>query len=101
MQIEMSPQDQLIKPTIGEGGYSRDAAHAEIQKAVDRHAPHLSGTWRAGAKDDTVFKFPFTWVIYEHEPGQPVEAAHAWCEDYAATMRTTGLDVQVARLPDS
>lgn len=108
MQVELVPDDRLIKPMIGQGGLSREQAHAGVQSILDRgaeaNAAVFSGaaaTWRRGAKDDTVMAGPFVWTIYAYAAGEdPRRSAIAWLDDFAATMRTTGLDVQVGQLPD-
>lgn len=101
MQAELVLEDHLVRPMIGPGGLTREQAHAEIQGLLDR-APALAETaavWRAGAKDDTVYRGPFTWTIYEY--GDDVRrGAIVWLEDYAQIMRGAGVDVQVAQLPD-
>lgn len=102
LQLEIRPDDLLIHPMIGEGDLTREQAHARVQALLD-HRPALAAaaaTWRAGAKDDVVYAVPFTWTIYEYPAGQdPRVAALAWCEDMAATMRSAGMRVGVARLP--
>lgn len=101
MQAEIVPADRLIRPTIGPGDLSRDRAHQEIQNILDGGGAALasvSAAWKRGAQDDTVFTGPFVWTIYEHDDGaDPCLTALEWLEDFAATMRSTGLDVQVAR----
>ena len=81
---------------------TREQAHTEVQNLLDR-LPNLAttaATWRRGAKDDTVFAGPLVWCIYEHPAGEdPRRSAQAWLDDFAATMRTAGLDVQIAKLP--
>lgn len=102
MQVEIVPADQLIRPMIGDGGLSREQAHAEIQSVLDGspRLAQIAALWRRGAKDDTVQAGPFCWCIYEYDGDGPRPAAVAWLEDYAATIRSAGIDVQVARLPD-
>lgn len=106
MQLEIVPADRLIKPVTGLGGLTREQALAEVQALLDRSARELAGPfvqlaakWRAGAKDDTIFYGPFTWTIYEHDGGKWREGAMEWLEDYAATIRAAGIDVQTPRLP--
>jgi hypothetical protein len=97
LQLEILPEDSLVMPMVGPGGLSRTAAHAEVQGILDR-IPALTATaaiWRRGARDDTVFFGPFTWAIFEYAGDDPMPAAKAWIEDYADTMRGTGLDVQI------
>lgn len=102
MQVELVSADLQARPMIGPGGLTRDQALAQVQDLLDR-APALAGvaaTWRRGAKDDTVYAGPFVWTVYEHPDGEdPRRAALVWLEDFAATMRTAGVDVQVARFP--
>lgn len=107
MQCEIIPEDRLIQPLCGEGGLTRDQARAEVQSILDRSAAlspefeQVAQRWRGGGvKDDTLYLGPFIWTIYEHDPGEPLVAAQAWMEDMAATMRTTGIDVQVGQFPD-
>ncbi len=103
MQVELVPADLQVRPMIGPGELTRERAHTEIQGLLDR-MPQLAETaaiWRRGAEDDTVYYGPFVWTIYQHEAGEDSrKAALVWLEDFAATMRTTGLDVGVARFPD-
>jgi hypothetical protein len=104
MQIEITPDDRLIRPMIGPGGLTRDQAHAEVAQILARAAEQtpavakLAATWKRGAQDDTVFLGLYAWTIYEHQDDDPTSAALAWLDDYAQTMRQAGLDVQVARL---
>jgi hypothetical protein len=104
MQVEAAPEDRLLRPMIGPGGgLSREQAHAEVQSILDRAGPGLAEvaqTWRRGAKNDTVYAGPFTWTLYEYQDGDDAKAAALeWLEDFAATLRGAGLDVQVAQLP--
>lgn len=107
MKIELAPADALVRPVIGPGGLSRTQALTEVQSILERLAaisPQLwqvVGAWRRGAQDDTVYAGPFTWTVYEYPDGEdPRRAALAWLEDFAATMRTAGLNVQVAAFPE-
>ena len=97
MQVEMLPDDFLIRPTMGPGQLTRAQAVAEIQSVLDGDSrlAAAAALWRAGAKDDTVHLGPFIWTVYEHD-GDPADAARAWLEDFAQTMRAAGVDVQVA-----
>lgn len=103
MLIELVADDQLIHPMIGPGELTHHQAHTEIQTLLDAH-PDLAAAaaiWRRGAEDDTVYQGPFICVLYQHPTGQdPRRGAMDWLEDLAATMRTTGLDIQVAAFPD-
>lgn len=102
MTIELVEADHLIQPMIGEGGLTREQAHATIQNLLDQEPglAETAGIWRRGAEDDTVFAYPFVWCIYDYpRAGDPGRAAHAWAEDYAGTMRTAGVEVTVARFP--
>lgn len=99
MQVELVPDDMLIRPVVGETHPTREAAHAEVQQLLDQDpqlAP-VAEAWRRGAKDDTVYAGLLCWTIIEHG-GDAIAAAHAWLTDYADRMRAAGLDVQVARL---
>lgn len=100
MQVEIVAADRLLQPMIGPGDMTREQAHTQVQAMLDQHpalAP-ISTTWRRGAKGDTVYAGPLIWCIYEHPAGEdPRRAARAWLEDFAATMRTTGADVQVGQ----
>ncbi len=98
LQTEIVPDDLLIKPLVGSGGMTREQAHAEIQGLLDRSPDlaSLAATWRAGAKDDTVFGGLFAWTIYEYSDDIERGAA-VWLDEYATTMRGAGLDVQVAQ----
>lgn len=102
MQAKVVADDRTLRPMIGPGGLSREEAHREIQQILDQAGAPLASIaerWRRGAADDTVFAGLLTWCIYGHPDGEdPRVAALAWLEDYAQTMRSTGLDVQVARL---
>jgi hypothetical protein len=106
MQLEIVPEDRLIKPMTGPGELTREQARAEVQALLDRSAGELGGQfvqlaarWRAGVKDDTVFLGPFTWTIYEYKGGGWREGAMEWLKDYAATIRAAGINVQTPRLP--
>lgn len=102
MQVEVVANDHVIRPLIGPGGLSRHVAHAEIQAILDKDGglAEIAEGWRRGAKDDTAYAAPFTWTIYSHPRDEdPRIAAVAWLKDFAAIMRSTGLDVQVAALP--
>jgi hypothetical protein len=46
-----------------------------------------------------VYAGPFVWTIFEYEGDDPRPAAMVWLEDYAATIRAAGVDVQVAGWP--
>lgn len=101
MQTELLAADRLVTPMIGEGVFTREQASTEVQALLDR-SPHLAevaAKWRAGAKDNTVFLGPFAWTIIEYEGDDPRPAARVWLADYAATIRATGVDVQIAKLP--
>lgn len=108
LQAEIVPDDRMIRPMIGPGSLTRDQAHAEVQALLDRLGAvspamrQAATTWKRGARDDTVYAEVFTWTIYQHPDGQdPRQAAHAWLEDWAQTIRAAGIpDVQVARLPE-
>ena len=99
MQIELSPRDSLILPLIGPGDLTHDQAHAEVQTILDRlpGLAELAAVWRRGARGDAVYAGPFTWCLYEHQAGDPYPGARAWLEEYASTIRATGIDVQVAQ----
>jgi hypothetical protein len=102
MQTELVPQDLLIQSMIGPGHLTRDQAHAEVRSLLQRsaavHPPfrQLVAAWQRGAKDDTVFGGPFVWAIYDHAGSDPSAGALEWLEDYATTLRRSGLDVRVA-----
>lgn len=101
MQLEMVPEDLLVRPMIGPGGLTREQALAEVQSILDRSPAlaQVAGVWRRGAKDDTVYLGPFTWVVYSHPEGEdPRRAAMVWLEDYAQTLRSAGVDAQVPKL---
>jgi len=106
MQIELVPADAQMRPLIGPGSLERPAALGEVQSLLDRAGAlsaeirQLAEVWRRGAKDDTVIGGMFIWTVYEHPEGEdPRKAALAWMEDFAATMRTAGVTVQVPKLP--
>ncbi|MGW4521101.1 hypothetical protein [Amycolatopsis sp. NPDC004378] len=108
LQIQILPEDHLLSPMIGPGHLTYDDAHTEITSILNRSAglkpdlfaPALA-TWLHGAKDDTVIAGPFVYALYQHDDLNPRKAATVWLEDFAATMRSTGLDVQIAALPDT
>ena len=111
MQLELSGADMLGRPAIGDGGLTRDQAHAEVQTILDKAAQRnrtladTAATWRRGAKDDTVYASTpdgmLVWAIYEHPDGEdPRRAALAWLDDFANTMRRAGLSVGIAQLPN-
>jgi hypothetical protein len=102
MQIELVPDDLAIRPMLGPAVDTRAEALAAVQQLLDQAGPALAVTtaaWRDGAKDDTVYAGPFIWTIIEHDAGPAAQmaAALAWADDFAATIRTTGIDVQVMR----
>jgi hypothetical protein len=104
LQIELVPEDRLIRPMYGPGGLDRAGALAEVQSILDREPlfVKLAASWRKGAKDDTVFALPiapFAWAIYEYDGDDPLPGAHEWLADFAATMRRMGFDAQIAQLP--
>jgi hypothetical protein len=101
MQVEVIPDDRLIRPVLGPDGLTRDEAFSAVQDLLDGQpalAP-IAARWRLGAKDDTVYVGLRCWTIIEYD-SDPRRAALVWLETYAATMRGAGLDVQVAQLPD-
>ena len=103
LMLEIQPADALAQTTIGPGDLGREEAHAIIAQALRTvaeripRARQLVETWSAGAVDDTVYLATSTWAIYPHQPGQAHAAAQAWLEDWARTIRTVGIDVQLAR----
>lgn len=104
LQLELVPEDRLIRPMVGDRALPRRQAHAEIASILGRAAtgqPMLAAVaqaWRTGPQDDTVFAGPFVWAIFPASGGDVLAAAQAWIDDYAATIRSaTGLDVQVGR----
>lgn len=100
LQLEVIPDDALIRPLIGPGGMSRQKAHREVATILNRfaqvHPPAwaLVKAWREGAADDTVYAGPFTWAIYEADDTE--QGAREWIDGYIATLRAQGLDVGVA-----
>ncbi|WP_424936659.1 MULTISPECIES: hypothetical protein [Bacteria] len=102
MQVEVIPDDRLIRPMIGPGGLTRDQARAEVRSILARFAEiqpavrSLVTAWEKDA-DDTVYAGPFTWTIYEAE--DPRGGAMEWLEDYADTIRKAGVPVTIAALP--
>ncbi|ALJ19493.1 hypothetical protein [Microbacterium sp. No. 7] len=100
LQLEIIPDDALVRPLIGPGGMSRQKAHREVAALLTRfagiHAPAwaLVKAWREGAKDDTVYAGPFVWAIYETD--DPQAGAQQWIDDYIATLRAQGVEVGVA-----
>lgn len=111
LQLELSGADMLGRPAIGDGGLTRDQAHAEVQAILDKAAQKnrtladTAAMWRRGATDDTVYAQTSTgmlvWAIYPHPDGEdPRKAALAWLDDFADTMRAAGLNVGIAKLPD-
>lgn len=102
LQVEIVPEDRLLRPMLGPGDLTRSQAHAAVQDILDG-VPGLAPVatqWRAGAKDDTVYAGLLIWTIIEYEADRR-RAALVWLDDLAATMRSAGADVQVARLPES
>lgn len=101
MQIEVAPDDLLIRPMVGPGGLPRAQALAEVQSILDQAAKlrpeiaRVAEIWRRGAQDDTVYAGTLTWTIIEHDGVDPMPAARAWLEDYARILRSAGLDVGI------
>lgn len=75
------------------------------QQAKGQASARFAGAaaiWKRGdVKDDTVYCGLFIWCIYQHPAGEdPRRAALEWAEEKAATMRSAGIDVQIAKLPE-
>lgn len=100
LQLEVIPDDALVRPMIGPGGLTRAEAHAEILSiltrlaAVQPAAQKLVAAWKRGAPDDTVGVGPFTWAIYEAD--DPMAGAKEWMDGYIAILRGAGVDVGVS-----
>lgn len=88
--VEIRLDDMFVQPTYGPGDLTRDQARAEIAGLLDRvahdtpAAQQLVQAWQQGA--DTVFLGPFTWLIYEHHPGEPRAGMVAWLDDWISRM---------------
>jgi hypothetical protein len=108
MQVELIPADAIARPMIGPGSMTRSGAAAGIQDILDHAASESrkfaepAALWRGGnVKDSTLYRGPFIWCIYEHPEGEdPRRAAVEWVGELAETMRSAGVDVQIAALPD-
>lgn len=106
MMLELITDDQLIRPWIGEEhDLTREQAHAQVQWTLDRlvetdpRAKMIADGWRRGAKDDWVYYGPFSWTIFECTGPTCSHTFQAVAEDWAATLRQQGLDVNVAQIP--
>lgn len=106
MQLELTPADLMIRPMVGPGSLDRAGALAEIQSILDRGAAEhggpfleLAAKWKRGAKDDTLYLGALTWTVYEYTEADLRAGALAWIEDYAATIRKAGVNVQMPKLP--
>lgn len=108
MQVELIPADAVARPMIGPGGLTRERARAQVQAVLDRaerssaQFAEAAAIWKRGyVKDDTVYYDAFIWCIYEYPAGEdPRRAALEWAEGLAETMRSAGVDVQLAKLPE-
>lgn len=100
LTVQIVPADMLARTTVGaEEGLTRDEAHGKILAmldAVPALAP-IAKKWAAGAKDDTVYAGLTAYTIFEYGPGGLMAAAGAWVKDYAETVRSAGVDVQIAQ----
>lgn len=102
MLLEVHADDSLVSPMIGPGGLTETEARAEVRGLLTRFAEayppaeKVVRMWDTGT--DTVYVGPFTWTVYESD--DPRAGAMLWLEDFAATIRSTGLDVSIAKLPD-
>lgn len=108
MTLELVPEDQLVRPMIGpETDLSREQAHQHLQGLLDRlgardpQIAQLAATWRAGAKDDTVFAARFIWSIFECTRRTCQVTFAAVLEEWAGILSRSGMAVDVARLPEA
>jgi hypothetical protein len=105
LQLRLVVDDLMLWPVYGPGDLTQDAAHTAIrdQLAALPGAESLVAVWDTGAKDHTVYartsEGTATWAILPHDDAGPRPAVHAWIEEYAATLRGTGLAVTVADEP--
>jgi hypothetical protein len=108
IEIEIAAADHLIRPRIGPGSFTKAEAHAEVEAVLARLDAENPGSgaatilqmWRDGARDDTVYWGPWVLALYSYPAGEdPKRAAWDWAADFAETMRSAGVDVQVARKP--
>jgi hypothetical protein len=104
--LELVPEDALVRPMISpeSEGLTREQAHREIQGLLDRLGSQdpgfreLAATWRRGAKDDWVYRGPFSFTIFECAGSTCAETFQTFLDDYAATMRQAGVQVAVAQI---
>lgn len=86
---------------------SHKQAHAEILNILTRAASLNSElshpSWKSGSAEPktTPSTLAPLFALYQHEGIDPRRGAEIWLDDFADTMRSTGLDVQVAALPDA
>ena len=103
LRVRLVADDALIRAEVGPDGLTYDQAHDAVQAELDAlpEAEGLAAQWRDVSVGETVYtptsEGMALWALVEHD-GDPVAAANAWLEDYAARIRATGMPVQVARV---
>lgn len=99
--VEVSPADSLLLPTYGPEYPDRAGAHHAAGEILST-SPAAARTWAQGVKDDCLSlrtaRGLLAVALVERTTTTTMEAAiTSWLEDFAATMRTTGMDVSVAQ----
>ncbi len=78
---------------------TRQESHEHVRALLERFiegAPYADGLveeWDAGARDDTAYAGQYLWAIYEAD--DIVAGAHAWVDELARTLRSSGAKVTV------
>lgn len=103
LRVRLVADDALIRAEVGPDGLTYDQAHDAVQAELDAlpDGEALAAQWHDVSVGETVYaptsEGMALWALVEHD-GDPVAAANAWLEDYAARIRATGMPVQVARV---
>lgn len=95
--------DLLVHSEVGPAT-DHASAHAFVAAELEHTAgaEQLAATWRAGARDDTVFagtsECMVLWAAISVLDDQtPVEAASSWLADWAVALRAQGIEATIAR----
>lgn len=103
MLARLIADDHLVRTKVGDAT-TRDLALAVVEHAL-RATPGgeaAADQWAGGVSEDTLSvrtsEGMAVWAVIPVDADQsPVQAAHAWCADWATMIAAHGVDVQVAR----
>jgi hypothetical protein len=98
LHVNVSLDDLLARPFVGGGGFTRESAHAEVQKVLDGD-PALSRAaeqWRMDVQRVRVG--PKVWTLYEYDDDSRA-AALARVDELLKSFREAGVRFRVANLP--